>query len=71
MVTKEDVYIEIGEVKIVDGMKLRAVRDEHEPYLSCKYCALGGDSLIGLCANMACQKSLREDGVGVIFEFVE
>ena len=71
MITKDAVYIEIGEVKVVEGMKLRAVKDEHEPFLSCKHCCLGGDSLIRLCTNMNCQKSLREDGIGVIFEFAE
>ena len=71
MINKEAVYIEIGEVKVVEGMKLRAVKDEHEPFLSCKHCYLGGDSLIGLCVNMSCQKSVREDGIGVVFEFTE
>ena len=71
MITKDDIYIKVGEVKVVDGMKLRAVKDEHEPFLSCKYCCLGGDSLIGLCTNMTCQKGMREDGIGVIFEFAD
>ena len=71
MVIKNDIYIKVGETRIVEGMKLRAVKDVHEPFLSCKHCCLGGDSLIGLCTNMNCQKSLREDKTGVIFEFAE
>ena len=70
MIEKDDIYIEVGEVKTVEGLKLRAVIDEHETYLSCKHCCLGGDSLIELCINMACQKGMRADKTGVIFEFV-
>ena len=71
MLYKGSIYLKVGEVGEVDGMKIRAVKDEHEPHMSCKYCCFGGDSLIGLCTNMACQKGIREDGIGVVFEFAE
>ena len=71
MIIKEDVYIEIGEVKIVDGIKLRAVRDTYEPHLSCRYCCFNSPSLVSNCFNVSCQASAREDRTGVVFEFVE
>ena len=71
MVTKDDIYIKVGEVGEVNGLKVRAVKDEYEPHMSCKYCCFDSPSLVSNCFNVSCQKSVREDGIGVVFEFVK
>lgn len=71
MVTKDNIYIEVGEVGEVNGIKVRAVVDEYEPHMSCRHCCFNSPSLVNNCFNVNCQKSLREDGVGVVFEFAD
>ena len=71
MLYKGSIYLKVGEVGKINGLKIRAVKDEHEPHMSCKYCCFGSNSLVSNCFNVSCQASAREDGIGVVFEFLD
>ena len=70
MLYKGSVYLKVGEVGKINGLKIRAVKDEHEPHMSCKYCCFGGNSMVDYCFKALCQKDMRIDDIGVIFEVV-
>ena len=71
MIDKNDIYIEVGEVGEVNGLKVRAVKDTYESHMACKYCCFDSPSLVSNCFNVSCQANVREDRTGVVFEFAE
>ena len=71
MLYKGSVYLKVGEVGRINGVKVKAVVDNYEPFLSCRYCCFNSPSLVSNCFNVSCQANVREDRTGVVFEFAE
>lgn len=72
IIDRDTIYLEVNETLEINGVKIKAVVDNYEPFLSCKACCFGNnDDFIVACLDMACQHHVRQDKTGVIFEFVE
>ena len=70
MLYKGSVYLKVGEVGKINGVKVRAIEDTYPPQMCCKACCFGDNSMIDACFKAMCQKDMRMDDIGVIFEIV-
>ena len=71
MLYKGSVYLKVGEVGRINGVKVKAIEDIYPPQTCCKACCFGGNNMVDYCFKALCQKNMRIDDIGVIFEFVE
>ena len=61
------IYMEVGEVREVDGVLVKCVKDK-SPDMYCRFCAF---NLHGSCLKMCCSPTDREDSNHVHFRRVE